>query len=223
MSDASSECTASCTWARRAEPSALLKRPHRRSVHGSAEAAAPPNRPRPVEAPTDADRPDVRGVWTSVGRMAQPGEWTTGRLAAALSEAPPKVLRRLSAGIAILGHAEEPPGSCALVLDDPLVQRLTDLPRERRLTFLGDMDLLAEAVHNVCRRHEPGFLWVDLAIGGGGDLLSASVRPRHRRESGTRDRHDDLRAQLVDEIDFVRAAGRGDHPAQHVYGPRRTR
>ena len=158
-----------------------------------------------------------------MGRMAQPGEWSTTRLAAALSEAQSKLLRRLSVGVAVLGHAEEPPGSCVLVVDDPLVQRLTDLPRERRLAFLGDLDLLAEAVHNVCRRHDPGFRWVDLTIGGGGDLLSAGVRPRYRRESGTRDRHDDLRAQLVDEIDLVQAAGRGDHPAQHVYGPRRTR
>jgi hypothetical protein len=155
--------------------------------------------------------------------MAQPGEWTTSRLAAALSGAPSKLLRRMSAGIAILGHAEEPPGSCVLVVDDPRVRRLTDLPRERRLAFLADVDLLGEAVHNVCRRHDQEFRWVDLMIGGGDDLLSASVRPRYRREGGTRDRRDDLRAQLVDELDLVQAAGRGDYPAQHVYGPRRTR
>jgi len=160
---------------------------------------------------------------TSVDRMVEPGEWTADRLAAALSGPDRSLLHRMCAGVALLGHAEEPPGSCVLVVDDQLVQRLTDLPRERRLQFLGDVDRLGEAVHNVCSRRDAAFRWVDLAIGGGGDLLSASVRPHYRREGGSRDRCDDLRAELVDELDRICAAGRGDYPAQHVYGPRRTR
>lgn len=155
--------------------------------------------------------------------MAEPGEWSADRLAAALSGPNPSLLRRMCAGVAILGHAEEPPGSCVLVVDNPSVRRLTDLPREHRLSFLGDVDRLGEAVHNVCRRRVPGLRWVDLEIRGGGDLLNAAVRPRYLREGGTRDRHDDLRAELLAELERICAAGRADYPAQHAYGSRPTR
>ena len=155
--------------------------------------------------------------------MPQPGERTQDRLAAALSGSHPSLLRRMSAGVALLGHCEEPPGSCVLVVDSPFVRRLTDLPREHRLRFLGDMDLLGEAVHNVCRRRVPGFRWVDLEILGSGDLLEVGVHPRYLREGGTRDEHDDLRTELLAELDRICAAGRGDHPVQHVYGSRPPR
>jgi len=163
------------------------------------------------------------GSRLALARMPQPGEWTQDRLAAALSGPHPSLLRRMRAGVALLGNAEEPPGSCVLVVDDPSVRRLTDLPREHRVRFLEDVDLLGEAVHNVCRRHAPGFGWVDLEIRGGGDLLAASVRPRYLLEGGARGTHDDLRAELLAELDVIDAAGRADYPAQHVYGSRPTR
>lgn len=149
--------------------------------------------------------------------MAQPGEWTTERLAAVLSGPDSRLLRRMSMGVAILGSTDEPPGSCVLVVDDPRVRRLTDLPRERRLGFLADLDLLSEAVHNVCGRRAPG-VRVALEIPGDGGLLHARVCPRYEQAPP--------QAWDIDvgaELDRIGAAARGDYPSRHHYGSRSTR
>jgi hypothetical protein len=163
----------------------------------------------------------VRRVWTSVVRMAQPGEWTTDRLAAALSDPRTRVLRVMAEGVAISGG--EPPGSCVLVVDGPVVRRLTELPRERRIRFLADLEQLGEAVHNVCERRDGGLLGVDLHIPGGGDLLHALLCPRYAGPASAPDPHDDVHRELSDELDRIDAARRADYPARHVYGLRRPR
>ncbi|HEX4788204.1 MAG TPA: hypothetical protein VH372_07055 [Actinospica sp.] len=66
-----------------------------------------------------------------------------------------------------------------LLTDQPGVQRLTDLPRVRRLRFLGSMELLAEAVQIACARRDPALRRVNLEILGNTDpYLHAHVRPR---------------------------------------------
>jgi diadenosine tetraphosphate (Ap4A) HIT family hydrolase len=90
------------------------------------------------------------------------------------------VLRRLSAGFAVIGDNQHLPGYCVLITDDPSADRLTDLPRERRLAFLADMDLLGEAVARVCARRDPGFRRINYEILGNLDaFLHAHVRPRY--------------------------------------------
>lgn len=44
------------------------------------------------------------------------------------------------------------------------MQRLSDLPRAKRLSFLSDMDQLGEAVERACRRLDPAFRRVNLEI-----------------------------------------------------------
>ena len=82
--------------------------------------------------------------------MTQLDGWKSDRIGAALSGRNPTVLRRMSAGFAVIGDVQLLPGYCVLLADDPRVGRLTDLPRERRLRFLADLDRLGEAVQNVC-------------------------------------------------------------------------
>ncbi|WP_410813053.1 diadenosine tetraphosphate hydrolase [Micromonospora sp. 067-2] len=145
------------------------------------------------------------------------------RVGAALAGRDPTVLCRLSAGFAEIGDAQHLPGYCVLITDDPTADRLTDLPRDQRLAFLADMDLLGAAVARVCARRDPAFRRVNYEILGDLDpYLHAHVRPRYEWEPAAirraplyaypdqvrRDpadalgpQHDELRAHLVAELD----------------------
>ncbi|MCC9158592.1 diadenosine tetraphosphate hydrolase [Streptomyces parvulus] len=150
-------------------------------------------------------------------------DWRADRIGAALTGENPTVMRRLTAGFAVIGDVQFLPGYSVLLADDPGVERLSDLPRAKRLSFLSDMDRLGEAVERACRAHDPAFRRVNLEILGNTDpFLHAHVWPRyewepaglvrrpvwlHPRERWTDGRfrlgprHDTLRASIVRELD----------------------
>lgn len=106
-------------------------------------------------------------------------DWREDRIGSALRGENPTVLRRLTAGFAVIGDVQFLPGYSVLLVDDPAVQRLSDLPGHRRLSFLSDMDDLGEAVERACRRADPAFRRVNLEILGNTDaMLHAHVWPR---------------------------------------------
>ncbi|WP_338780248.1 diadenosine tetraphosphate hydrolase [Streptomyces sp. DG1A-41] len=110
-------------------------------------------------------------------------EWRDDRIGSALRGDNPAVMRRLDAGFAVIGDAQFLPGYSVLLTDDPVVERLSELPRSRRLAFLGDMERLGEAVERACRRVESGFRRVNLEILGNADgFLHAHVWPRYEWE-----------------------------------------
>ncbi|MFF8837436.1 diadenosine tetraphosphate hydrolase [Streptomyces sp. NPDC015130] len=135
-------------------------------------------------------------------------------------------MRRLTAGFAAIGDVQFLPGYSVLLVDDPNVQRLSDLPRTKRLSFLSDMDRLGEAVERACRQADPAFRRVNLEILGNTDpYLHAHVWPRFEWEPADvvglpvwlypRDRwsdesfrlgprHDVLREAIGDELDRLR-------------------
>jgi len=150
--------------------------------------------------------------------------WKRDRIGSALRGENPTVLRRLDAGFAVIGDTQFLPGYCVLLADSPAVGRLTDLARPRRLEFLADLDLLGEAVENVCARRDPGFRRVNLEILGNTDpFLHAHVWPRYDWEpadvvgrpvwlhpaenwaASLGPQHDSLRSELTAEIDRLRA------------------
>ncbi|MFD6275160.1 HIT family protein [Streptomyces sp. NPDC060209] len=111
-------------------------------------------------------------------------EWRTDRIGSALRGENPTVLRRLRAGFAVIGDVQFLPGYSVLLVDEPHVQRLSELPRAKRLAFLSDMDVLGEAVENACRRLDPAFRRVNLEILGNTDgFLHAHVWPRFEWEA----------------------------------------
>lgn len=111
------------------------------------------------------------------------GGWREDRVGSALRGANPAVLRRLGAGFAAIGDVQFLPGYSVLLTDDPAVERLSDLPRGRRLAFLGDMGRLGEAVERACRRMDAGFRRVNLEIlGNSYATLHAHVWPRYSWE-----------------------------------------
>lgn len=154
-------------------------------------------------------------------------DWRADRIGAALAGENPTVIRRLTAGFAVIGDVQFLPGYSVLLADDPGVRRLSELPRAKRLSFLADMDLLGEAVERACRRLDPAFRRVNLEILGNTDpFLHAHVWPRFDWEPAglvghpvwlyPRDRwsderhslgprHDLLRAAIGDELDRLRA------------------
>ncbi|MFC7930252.1 HIT family protein [Streptomyces cinereoruber] len=106
-------------------------------------------------------------------------DWRKDRIGTALRGENPTVLRRLDASFAVIGDVQFLPGYSVLLVDDPDVRRLSELPRARRLTFLTEMDRLGEAVERACRRMDPAFRRVNLEILGNTDpFLHAHVWPR---------------------------------------------
>jgi diadenosine tetraphosphate (Ap4A) HIT family hydrolase len=105
------------------------------------------------------------------------------RIGTALRGENPTVLRRLTVGFAVIGDVQFLPGYSVLLVDEPDVQRLSDLPKAKRLSFLSDMDQLGEAVERACRRLDPAFRRVNLEILGNTDpFLHAHVWPRFEWE-----------------------------------------
>ncbi|MBQ0891530.1 diadenosine tetraphosphate hydrolase [Micromonospora sp. U56] len=146
-------------------------------------------------------------------------DWRLDRIGSALRGENPTVLARLSGGFAVIGDVQWLPGYCVLLADDPAVQRLTDLPRAKRLAYLESMDRLGEAVERACAEADPAFRRVNLEILGNTDpYLHAHVWPRYEWEppeivgkpvwlypaskwrdpgSALSEQHDELRAVII--------------------------
>ncbi|MEU8849347.1 diadenosine tetraphosphate hydrolase [Streptomyces sp. NPDC048564] len=148
-------------------------------------------------------------------------DWRTDRIGAALRGENPTVLRRLGSGFAVIGDVQFLPGYSVLLVDEPGVQRLSDLPKAKRLAFLSDMDLLGEAVERACRRLDPEFRRVNLEILGNTDpFLHAHVWPRYEWEPTESvgkpvwlypaDRWSDERFRLGPQHDVLRDAISGE-------------
>lgn len=144
-------------------------------------------------------------------------DWRADRIGSALRGGNPTVLRRLDAGFAVIGDVQFLPGYSVLLVDDPAVRRLSELPRSRRLAFLSDMDRLGEAVERACARLDPAFRRVNLEILGNTDpFLHAHVWPRYDWEPADRvrgpvwlyprERWDDERYALGPRHDVLREA-----------------
>jgi len=97
------------------------------------------------------------------------GDWRADRIGSALRGTNPSVLRRLRAGFAVIGDVQFLPGYSVLLVDDPDVQRLSELSQAGRRDFLADMDRLGEAVERACRALDPAFRRVNLEILGNTD------------------------------------------------------
>jgi diadenosine tetraphosphate (Ap4A) HIT family hydrolase len=155
-------------------------------------------------------------------------DWRKDRVGSALRGENPTVIRRLEAGFAVIGDVQFLPGYSVLLVAEPGVDRLCDLPRGRRTAFLAGMDLLGEAVERACRRLDPRFRRVNLEILGNTDaFLHAHVWPRYDweptdlvggpvwlypRERWTDGqfalgpRHDPVRAEIGAELDRLSSA-----------------
>lgn len=110
-------------------------------------------------------------------------DWRADRIGSALRQENPTVLARLATGFAVIGDTQFLPGYCVLLTDDASVDRLTDLPRARRLAFLADMDLVGEAIERVCSRRDAEFRRMNYAILGNTDTyLHAHIHARYHWE-----------------------------------------
>jgi diadenosine tetraphosphate (Ap4A) HIT family hydrolase len=109
--------------------------------------------------------------------------WRRDRIGSALAGTNPTVLARLPQSFAVIGDTQFLPGYCVLLVDDPAVDRLTDLPRPQRLEFLDSMDRLGEAIETACAELDPGFRRMNYEILGNTDAyLHAHLFPRYEWE-----------------------------------------
>ncbi|WP_369201588.1 diadenosine tetraphosphate hydrolase [Streptomyces sp. PU-14G] len=144
-------------------------------------------------------------------------DWRKDRIGSALRGENPAVLRQMNAGFAVIGDVQFLPGYAVLLVDDPSVERLSELPQSRRLAFLSDMDMLGEAVEHAARRLDPAFRRVNLEILGNTEgFLHAHVWPRFDWEPADlvgrpvwlypRERWSDQQYALGPQHDAVRGA-----------------
>ena len=118
-----------------------------------------------------------------------------GRLEAVYRGLNPTVIARVPSGWAVLGDGQRLPGY-ALILSDPLVPTLNDLPLEAQMVFLRDMVLLGQAVQDVtdCAR-------VNYSIYGNSDpYLHAHVFARYAWEEPERARVPVWKSYPLDEL-----------------------
>lgn len=107
-------------------------------------------------------------------------DWRRDRIGSALRGENPTVLARLPGGFAVMGDVQWLPGYCVLLTDDPAVDRLTDLPRPKRLVYLESMERLGEAVEKACAEADSAFRRINLEILGNTDaILHAHIWPRY--------------------------------------------
>jgi len=108
-------------------------------------------------------------------------EWRDDPIRAAQRGQNPMVMARMPSGFAVIGESQQLPGYSLLLCDDPDVNHLTDLPRERRVQFLADFALLGEAVTEACRDH--GLRRINYEIlGNQAACLHAHVHARYEWE-----------------------------------------
>ena len=115
--------------------------------------------------------------------MTDTEAWKLDRIGAARAGTNPTVLARMPQAFAVIGDTQFLPGYCVLLVDDPSIDRLTDLPRQQRLEFLESMDTLGQAVETACRALDPGFRRMNYEILGNTDAyLHAHLFPRYEWE-----------------------------------------
>ena len=154
--------------------------------------------------------------------MTDTEAWKLDRIGAARDGSNPTVLAKLPQAYAVIGDTQFLPGYCVLLVDDPDIDLLSDLPRGRRLEYLESMDVLGQAVETACREVGTGFRRMNYEILGNTDAyLHAHLFPRYAWEPQDRigrpvwlydpaefygpdaalaPRHDALRSRIVTEL-----------------------
>ena len=121
------------------------------------------------------------------GRVTQTETWKLDRIGSARAGSNPTVLAKLPQSYAVIGDTQFLPGYCVLLVDDPSIDRITDLPKRQRLEFLASMETLGQAVETACRATDPGFRRMNYEILGNTDAyLHAHLFPRYDWEPAER-------------------------------------
>ena len=115
--------------------------------------------------------------------MTDTEAWKSNRIGSASAGTNPTVLAKMPQSFAVIGDTQFLPGYCVLLVDDPRIDRLTDLPKRQRLEFLDSMDTLGQAVETACRATDSGFRRMNYEILGNTDAyLHAHLFPRYEWE-----------------------------------------
>ena len=110
-------------------------------------------------------------------------DWRDDRIGSAARGENPTVLATLPSGYAVIGDVQFLAGYCVLLGKDSHAKALADMPREDRVQFLADADLLATAVERACREADSSFRRINIDILGNADaFVHAHIWPRYEWE-----------------------------------------
>lgn len=148
--------------------------------------------------------------------------WQMDRIRSARAGTNPTVLAKLPRSFAVIGDTQFLPGYCVLLVDDPNIDRLTDLPKAQRMEFLDSMDTLGQAIETACRATDTAFRRMNYEIlGNTYPHLHAHLFPRYEweppehisrpawlydplqfyaAEVALAPNHDDIRARIIAEL-----------------------
>ncbi|WP_239163568.1 HIT family protein [Paractinoplanes rishiriensis] len=116
--------------------------------------------------------------------MTRSEAWKLDRIGSARAGTNPTLLAKMPQSFAVIGDTQFLPGYCVLLVDEPSIDRLTDLSKGQRLEFLDSMDTLGQAVEAACGAIEPGFRRMNYEILGNTDpYLHAHLFPRYEWET----------------------------------------
>lgn len=103
------------------------------------------------------------------GAVTETEHWKLNRIGSAKAGTNPTVLAKLPQSFAVIGDTQFLPGYCVLLVDNPSIDRITDLPKAQRLEFLDCMDTLRQAVETACRATGTAFRRMNYEILGNTD------------------------------------------------------
>jgi diadenosine tetraphosphate (Ap4A) HIT family hydrolase len=165
--------------------------------------------------------------------------WRDDRAGATVRGDNPMVMCELDSGWAVIGDTQFLPGYSLLISRHQDAAKLSDLPRDQRVKFLADLDLLATAVEQACARHDPSFRRVNIEIlGNSDDYVHGHVFPRYEWEGpralepvwgydddhwsdelhAYKPGHEPLRAAIADALTELVNAERSNSPSANPLG-----
>lgn len=84
--------------------------------------------------------------------MTETDAWRLDLIGSARAGTNATLLARMAHSYAVIGDTQFLPEYCVLLVDDPSVDRPTDLPKAHSMEFLDSMDTLGHAVEAACRQ-----------------------------------------------------------------------
>lgn len=106
-------------------------------------------------------------------------DWREDRVGAALRGENPNVIAELEHTFVAMGDVQFLPGYLVVFTKTPGVDKITELPREQRLAYWADLDLVATAMENVLSARDPEYRRLNIEMLGNRDaFLHTHLFPR---------------------------------------------
>ena len=153
-------------------------------------------------------------------------DWKHDRVGAALRGEHPNIIAELEHTFVAMGDVQFLPGYCVVLTNQQGIDKISELPRDQRLAYWADVDLVATAMENVLSARDPEYRRLNIELLGNRDaFLHTHIFPRFTWEphglvndplwkypaevwtdpaNQLGEQHADLRASLAAEINRLK-------------------